>query len=112
MIMGINEALSAQARSLRQDQGLTQEEVAERSGLSVDYVEKIERGTTSPTVETVRQLAQGLGVRISTLFDLYEEDLSPEDSQTALVELTRYLRSKSVKDVRFAYSIIRQILER
>ena len=110
--MDINEALGVQVRQLRKAQGMTQEEFSQRSGLSVDYIGKIERGTTSPTVESLEQVARGLGVKIRTLFDLYEEDAQSQDSTTALVEISRYLRDKSIDDVKFALSIIRQILER
>ena len=109
--MSINEALGAQIRFLRKSEGLTQEEFAEKSDLSVDYIGKIERGVTSPTAETLRQLAKGLNVRIGTLFDLYEEDAEAQTS-TVLVEFSRYLRTKNSDDVRFAYSVVRQILER
>ena len=110
--MDINEALGAHVRHLREGRKLTQVEFAEKCGLSVDYIGRIERGTTSPTVKTAQQLANGLEVRISTLFELYEEEVQSRGSTTALVELSRYLRTKDNDDAAFAYSIIRQILDR
>ena len=47
---------------LRTAAGLTQEQVAERAGLSQQYVSGIERGTRNPTVETLAQIAKALGV--------------------------------------------------
>jgi transcriptional regulator with XRE-family HTH domain len=47
---------------LRAEAGLTQEAVAERSGLTQQYLSSLERGQRNPTVETLWALAQALGV--------------------------------------------------
>jgi transcriptional regulator with XRE-family HTH domain len=47
---------------LRQEKGLTQEEVAARSGFSQQYLSGLERGARNPTVITLYELAQALGV--------------------------------------------------
>ena len=109
--MSINESVGAQVRHLRQAQGMTQQDLAQKSGLSVDHIGKIERGSTSPTVEALVQIAGGLTVTVQSLLDLHE-GASPEETTSALAEFTRYLRQKSADDVAFAQSIVRQILDR
>lgn len=47
---------------LRRERGLTQEQVAERSGLSQQYLSDLERGRRNPTIITLYELAQALGV--------------------------------------------------
>jgi transcriptional regulator with XRE-family HTH domain len=47
---------------LRREKGLTQEEVQERSGFSQQYLSSLERGRRNPTVITIYELAQALGV--------------------------------------------------
>ena len=47
---------------LRKAKGWTQEELAEASGLSQQYLSDLERGKRNPTVITVHELAQALGV--------------------------------------------------
>lgn len=47
---------------LRHERGLTQEQVAERSGLSQQYLSDLERGRRNPTIITLYELAQALGV--------------------------------------------------
>lgn len=47
---------------LRREKGLTQEEVADRSGFSQQYLSSLERGRRNPTVITLFELAQALGV--------------------------------------------------
>lgn len=46
---------------LRRDKGMTQEQVAERSGFSQQYISGLERGRRNPTVVTLYELAQALG---------------------------------------------------
>ena len=48
---------------LRREKGLTQEEVQARSGFSQQYLSSLERGRRNPTVITIYELAQALGVR-------------------------------------------------
>lgn len=47
---------------LRRRQGLTQEQVAERSGFSQQYLSDLERGKRNPTIVSLYELAQALGV--------------------------------------------------
>jgi transcriptional regulator with XRE-family HTH domain len=47
---------------LRREQGLTQEELEARSGFSQQYLSGLERGKRNPTVITIYELAQALGV--------------------------------------------------
>ena len=49
-------------RRKRQDQQMTQEELAERAGLSARYVGAIERGDVSASVTVLGQIAEALGV--------------------------------------------------
>jgi predicted ATPase len=59
---GHHEAFGARLRRLREGAGLSQEELAERAGLSSHAVSALERGTrTRPYPHTVRALADALG---------------------------------------------------
>ena len=49
-------------RRKRHDRDMTQEELAERAGLSARYVGAIERGDVSASVTVLGQLAEALGV--------------------------------------------------
>lgn len=49
-------------RRLRLAKGMTQEKVAEVSGFTQQYVSDLERGIRNPTVVTLYELAQALGV--------------------------------------------------
>lgn len=47
---------------LRRERGLTQEQLEERSGFSQQYLSSLERGRRNPTVITIYELAQSMGV--------------------------------------------------
>ena len=47
---------------IRNDKGLTQEALAERSGFSQQYLSGLEQGRRNPTIVTIYELAQALGV--------------------------------------------------
>ncbi len=48
--------------------GITQEELAGRSGLHRTYITDIERGARNPSLESIHKLAEALDVSMSTLF--------------------------------------------
>ncbi len=47
---------------IRREKGLTQEQVEERSGFSQQYLSGLEQGKRNPTIVTLFELAQALGV--------------------------------------------------
>jgi transcriptional regulator with XRE-family HTH domain len=47
---------------IRREKGLTQEQMEERSGFSQQYISGLEQGRRNPTVVTLYELAQALGV--------------------------------------------------
>jgi len=47
---------------LRKEKGLTQEKLEEISGFSQQYLSGLERGQRNPTIITLYELAQALGV--------------------------------------------------
>lgn len=53
---------------LRKERGLSQEDLAFRSGISRSYMGVIERGEKSTSIDTMAKVAKGLGMRIGDLF--------------------------------------------
>ena len=54
-------------KELREAQFLTQRELAEKSGVGVATIARIEKGTRRPTFRTIKSLAAALGVEPSEL---------------------------------------------
>lgn len=60
--MDMRELVGRNFARLRRVKGLTQEEVEARSGFSQQYLSGLERGQRNPTIITLYELAQALGV--------------------------------------------------
>ena len=60
--MELKDLLATNLRLLRQDSGMTQEDLADRTGLSSRYVGSIERARVSASVTVLGKLASALGV--------------------------------------------------
>ncbi|KWW97539.1 hypothetical protein TH66_18220 [Carbonactinospora thermoautotrophica] len=63
------ESVGAQVRRMRQNRGLSQEDLAERAGLNLKTLCQIERDeSASPRLDTLHKIALALGVRTVELF--------------------------------------------
>jgi transcriptional regulator with XRE-family HTH domain len=60
--MDMRKLVGRNAARLRDAAGLTQEALAERAGMSQQYISDLERGKCNPTIVTLYELAQALGV--------------------------------------------------
>lgn len=58
--MDMRRLVGANFARLRWAQGLTQEQVADRSGFSQQYISGLEQGRRNPTVVTLFELAQAV----------------------------------------------------
>ncbi len=63
-------ALSKTIKSKRQKLNLTQEELAEESGLHVNYIGGVERAQRNPSIDSL--------VRIARALEISPKDLMPE----------------------------------
>jgi transcriptional regulator with XRE-family HTH domain len=91
-------------RSLRRARGLTQEQLAERSGLSADTIRRLEHGSFSPSLETLRKLCVGLDLLLSTLFESFE--VGERDVNRELIDL---LACRSLREVELAIRVLRAV---
>jgi len=69
--MDMRKLVGRNVRKIRLRVGLTQEQFAERSGFSQQYISGLEKGRRNPTIVTIYELAKALGV---THMDLVKPD--------------------------------------
>lgn len=62
--------LGARVKQLRQSRRLTQEQLAERAGLSHKFIGELERGRGNPTLTTLTSLGEALGVDLVDLLGI------------------------------------------
>jgi transcriptional regulator with XRE-family HTH domain len=64
------ERLGQELRRIREERGLTVEELAEKSGVSVTTIRVVERGAREVLGETVAKLARPLGLTFDEVWAL------------------------------------------
>ena len=52
----------------RRDAGLTQKELAERTGIAQGDISKLENGNANPSIRTLQRLAAGMGMTLKLEF--------------------------------------------
>lgn len=65
----IKRSLGLRIRQLRMSKGLTQEQLADLSGISRQYIGDVERGERNIAIVNIEKIARALGVTLSELFD-------------------------------------------
>lgn len=60
--MDMRRLVGRNTKKIRLTKGLTQEQLADLSGFSQQYLSDLERGRRNPTVVSLYELAQALGV--------------------------------------------------
>ena len=66
--MSIEEQIGAKIRNLRNQNGLTQEELSDRTELTKGFISQMERGLTAPSVSTLLDIVECLGTNLSDFF--------------------------------------------
>ena len=70
--MSIEEQIGMKIRNLRNQNGLTQEELADRTELTKGFISQLERGLTAPSVSILLDIVECLGTNLSDFF--HDED--------------------------------------
>jgi len=70
-------AIGLELRAFRRRQEVTVAELANRTGLSIGMLSKIENGNTSPSLKTLQTLATALSLPITTFFRGFEARQAP-----------------------------------
>jgi transcriptional regulator with XRE-family HTH domain len=70
-------ALPLNLKQLRGQRGLTLEQLAQRSGLTRSYLSKVERGISTPSIESALGISTALGISVESLFGHKEEQGDP-----------------------------------
>lgn len=90
--------------SLRKARRLTQEQLAERSGLSADTIRRLEHGSFSPSLDTLRKLSAGFDLRLTTLFESFE--CGARDEQRELLDLVSL---RGARELQVAIDVMRAL---
>ena len=87
-------------KSLRKQKGISQKELAERCGISVNALCQIELNNTFPQKSTIHKICQVLEIPVSYLlfFSISEEDI-PDDKKMTFNALSSAIKNMLVQDL-------------
>jgi len=88
--------LSALLRDARKKKGLNLKDVSDATGLSIGLISQIERGLTTPSMRSLRQVAGALGLSVSSLFAHSDEEDADEGHHIVRKHMRRVLNLKSI----------------
>lgn len=89
-------------RQYRKEKDMTQEEMANRLGVTAPAVNKWEKGSSMPDIMLLAPIARLLGISLDTLLS-FREELTREEIQDIIYTLNSMLREQSFEEA-FAYA--------
>lgn len=72
--MDTSKIVGEKIKSLRESQSISMEELAQRSGLAIEQIERIENNIDLPSLAPLIKIARVLGVRLGTFLDDQDEN--------------------------------------
>ena len=93
-------------KRMREVRRLTQEQVAERAGLAADTIRRLEQGSFSPSLRTLRKVAAALEISLSTLFAGFELPVADPEIR----ELVDLLEGRSRQTVKLVTRVVIELL--
>lgn len=84
---------------LRKEKNMTQEQLAEKMGVSINAVSKWERGLSFPDVSILQELCSTLGISLNELFagDYLKEKEIKNQSEKNILEILKFNNDKTKK---------------
>lgn len=107
--MDVRNGVCYRVQQLRRQTGITQEKLAERAGLSVDGIRKIEGRRATPSLETLYKISKALRIQLVDLMR-YEGEIQTEKGRE-LQEFLTYLSTKKLEEIRLAKRITKSVME-
>lgn len=97
----IDKILGEIFKEYRLKNGLTQEKIAEKLGISVKYISRIENGTGGVKVETLINYVNILGISPNIIFDklILNENLIPQIQLSKIASTLSYEKILLLNDI-------------
>ncbi len=107
----LNKQVGDTIRRIREQQGLTQEDFAEASGIHDKYVGRIERGTHGITLEYLCKAAKGLNMSITELVrQVFDDGETEENKKKILNGIQAVLKTQPIDTLKPLRKLISQFI--
>ena len=102
----LTKRLGNQVKEIRNRRNMTQSVLASRAKLSVDTIRRLERGSFSPTLETLSRICDGLNISFPTLCE------SLNGGRPEIAKMTAdFVASRSEREIRMAWRVVRALFD-
>lgn len=107
------EQLGVKIKQIRKTAKLTQEKLAEKTGLSVEYISRIERGVAQPSFKTIEMLADALNVTVKDFWDFNapiifrDKKLDDKQKKKYLDVISSELKEMDVRELMIVYNVVK-----
>ncbi len=99
--------LGKRLRYLRRLDDLSQEDLAEKAGVSHKYIGEIERGKANLSIDIADKIATALNIEMTDLFD-YKHEVGRQELQK---EINALIRDAGDEDLQKVYRVLKSILK-
>ena len=106
--MDLTTEVGSRIRYHRKEHKLSQEELAERSGLHPSYIGQLERGIKKPTIDSLYKITKGMDLSISDF--LKDLEIIDKGNDSYAVKSYLLIEQESAGDQRHLYEIIKHII--
>lgn len=103
--------LGNKIRATREANGISQEELAERSNLSVNQIGRIERAERSPNLTTLLKICDGLGISVQELFKWLPVNHKDEKRQESVSRIVALLGKEDERKLELFLKIASDIVD-
>jgi transcriptional regulator with XRE-family HTH domain len=103
--MDILASVGGKIQKIREEKGITQDQLGERAGINAKYVSAIERGQKNLTILTLEKIAKGLDVE---LFELLILPVELEPKQQAAKAIESIVKHADVKMLNLCLDFLRK----
>lgn len=107
------QVIGERIKHLRKEQGLTQEELAEKAGINASYIGTVERGERNISIATLEKIIGGLGVPAVAMFQFHEtESLASTTEKAEVIQaISSLLYSRSLSENKLLFRVIKDIID-
>lgn len=105
--------LGRRIQQIRKAAKLTQEGLAETTGLSVEFISRMERGVAQPSLDTFDKIAKALNVSYKDLMDFKgpvlfkDKKLAAKQKKDYIDSITSALKEMEAHELKVVYTIIK-----
>ena len=97
---------------LRSKAGMTQDRLAEKANLSIDSIRRIEKGSRSPSFDSLERIADALGVDLVELFRFEGKEYKMlADATPEVIKLWGLLKGKKRDKIKKICDLAKIVLE-